>query len=88
MACTRGARHGMYGLAVDLNQEGKRLVEHIICRKRVRMFLEGIAECEACPYPRPGTCLVICSPGCGHYFCPGCAEEARSREAAWLDRPC
>lgn len=71
---------------MDLHQEGKRLVEHIIRRKRVRMFLAGIPECEACPYPRPGICVVICRSGCGHYYCPGCAEEARNRESAWLHR--
>lgn len=68
---------------MDIHEEGRQLVEGIIRRKRARMLLEGTPECEACPYPRPGTCLIACPRGCSHHLCPGCAEEMRERSSAW-----
>jgi hypothetical protein len=72
-------------LAVDLHQEGRLLVEDIIRRKRVRMFLEGIPECEACRYPRPGTFRILCFSGCSHNYCPACAGERTQSRFTWLD---
>jgi hypothetical protein len=70
---------------MDLHQEGRQLVEDIIRRKRIRMFLEGTPECEACLFPRPGTCLLLCRQGCRHYLCPGCAEETTQTERVRLE---
>ena len=60
---------------MDLHQEGRRLVEDIIRRKRIRLHLDGIPECERCTVPRPGPCIIVCPEGCRLHLCPCCAEE-------------
>lgn len=65
---------------MDIHREGRQLVQDIIRRKRAMMLLEGTPECEACPYPHPGTCLVVCPQGRRHYLCPACAEETKERQ--------
>lgn len=64
---------------MDMHQEGRQLVEDIIRGKRIRMFLEGTPECEACLFPWPGICLLLCRQGCRHYLCPVAPRRQRRR---------